>query len=608
MTGSAWSVVVGFLRDVGRLLIRLPRALGRGLAGFWGSLSIIARRRLVAALGVAVVVVLIFAVAIPSLPCSFPGGDSCPPADDAAELVPADALAYVHANLDPETDQYEAAAKLAARAPLFSDQVTALATDLIAGPAGSAVDFDADLRPWIGGEAALAVLAGPGGGADRVDLLEVDDSGGAAAFASSLAGSRGRTEDYEGVELTTGARGISSAEVDGFLVIGSGEGVRAVIDTATGAEGSEPLAEDDAATEIRDQLPEHRLAEAWLSAEGVSELIAPSTGTLSTLTPLLAPGATEGAAASLSASGDALELNVRSELDPEREQASPSFFAAFPAFEPELDSQLRPGTLAYLGFGDPGRTVSALLAQATAQAPGIAESFADLVDSLRGEGGVDIESQLGGALGNEAAIAVEPPPPADAAGEDAAAVVSAPLPYLLFVAAGVDEDRTREALASLQGPLADAVNPGSGLQAPVFGQQEINGVEAHSLRISPVIELTYAVFDGLAAVATDVEGIAGLAEDEGGLDETGLYESATEGFPARPSLLAFLDLGALVATGERTGLAEDPAYATFAGDFRSLAALGLSVGDADGVLATDARLLLREGERGEEPGASVPAD
>ena len=49
-----------------------------------------------------------FGVAVPNLPCQLPGGDSCPPADDAAELVPGDALAYVHANLDPETEQYRA--------------------------------------------------------------------------------------------------------------------------------------------------------------------------------------------------------------------------------------------------------------------------------------------------------------------------------------------------------------------------------------------------------------------------------------------------------------------------------------------------------------------
>ena len=53
------------------------------------------------------------------------------------------------------------------------------------------------------------------------------------------------------------------------------------------------------------------------------------------------------------------------------------------------------------------------------------------------------------------------------------------------------------ALARLQGPLAAAVDPGAGRQAPVFASTRSATSEAHSLRISPTVDLTYAVFDGL---------------------------------------------------------------------------------------------------------------
>ena len=66
--------------------------------------------------------------------------------------------------------------------------------------------------------------------------------------------------------------------------------MRAVIATATGADGAESLADDPAATEVRDELPEHRVAEACVSADGVDELIAGRRGALATLTPLVAPG------------------------------------------------------------------------------------------------------------------------------------------------------------------------------------------------------------------------------------------------------------------------------------------------------------------------------
>ena len=138
--GDVFFVIGDRLRTAGRFLARVPRALARGFGRFWGSLSIIARRRLVAAIGVVVVIIAILALAVPNLPCSFPGGDSCPPPDDAEALVPSDALAYLHADLDPNSEQYKALTDLAGRVPLFSDQAVAAAAGLIQGPRGARFD------------------------------------------------------------------------------------------------------------------------------------------------------------------------------------------------------------------------------------------------------------------------------------------------------------------------------------------------------------------------------------------------------------------------------------------------------------------------------------
>jgi hypothetical protein len=523
---------------------------------------------------------------VPNLPCELPGGDACPPADDAEQLVPADALAYVHANLAEDEHGYASVAELANKLPLLGGQIADRGLDLIPSPGGGRLDFEQAVRPWFGGEAAIAVLTPAGAGVERVNLLEVSDGEGASDYARSLAVGAPRTADYEGVDVTTDERDVATAQVGGFLAIGTEDGVRAVIATATGADEAESLADDPIATEVRERLPEHRFAEAWVSADGVAELIADDTGTLGTLAPLVAPGATRGVAASISADDDGLELALRSALDPERERASPGFFAAFPQFDPDLPERLPSETLAYLGIGDPEQTVTALLSQASAEAPGIAAGFADLVEDLRRGGGVDIEGELLGALGDQAAVTLEPPP----GGAEAAGA----LPYLMFVADGVDENATREALAAL-------------LQGPDLAQEQVSGVETNRLRVSPTIELTYAVFDGLVAVATDPAGVAGLIDDEGGLDEQRLYDRATEGFPDQLSLLAYLDLAGLVTIGEQAGLAEDPLYATFAGDIRRLDALGLAVSDSDDLLATDLRLLVGDPPaRGEGPATPAP--
>jgi hypothetical protein len=141
------------------------------------------RHRIVAGVIVAAVAALIWFVLIPVAPCGFPGGDSCPPADDAIALVPADALAYVHLDVDPESDQFASASLIADRIPLLSR----IAVDAVNGVAGVNVDYGRQIEPWAGGELALAALpAGLRG--ERVLMIEADDTDGAEKFATELLG------------------------------------------------------------------------------------------------------------------------------------------------------------------------------------------------------------------------------------------------------------------------------------------------------------------------------------------------------------------------------------------------------------------------------------
>ncbi|HEX2128900.1 MAG TPA: DUF3352 domain-containing protein [Solirubrobacterales bacterium] len=577
------------LRRVRYMVADVLYVAGRGVASFgrrigglggeigpaWRRLPLGLRQGVAAAVALGVLLIAFVALAVPALPCGFPGGDTCPPADEAAEVVPAEALAYAHVNVDPGTEQFEQLSGTAEAVPGFREQIVARALALIPGPGGEPPDYAADVEPWFGGEAAVAVIPGPSTSTERVVLLEADDAGGARGYAESLAAGLPQPEDYRGVELTTDQRDVATAQVEGFLAVGSRSGVRAVIDTATGAPDATALADDDLASEVRDQLPDHRFAEAWISRDGATDLFT-AGGTLGSLAPFLSPESTDGAAIAISAGEDELRLAVRSALNPEREETSPGFFAAFPSFEPTLTEEFADDSLAYVGIGDPGGTVRELLGQAAAEAPGIASGFDDLVDALRRDDGIDIEKELLPALGDEGAFVVEP---------------NDPIPYLEFVSDGVDEEAARRALAALQKPVAEAVDPGTGLQAPVFTEEQVGGTTAHSLRVSPVVDLTYAVFEGLAAIASDPAGISQLTEGDGGLAESAGFERATEGFEDEVSLLAYLDLRRLIEEGIERGLAQVPAFNTFAEDFRSLDALGLAVRRADDTLATDTRLV-----------------
>ena len=455
----------------------------------------------------------------------------------------------------------------------------------------------------------VVAIVPSGGGAEQVQLLEEGDPDGAADFAASLASAEPLTEDYRDIEISTDSRGLATASVEEFLVIGTTVGVRRIIDVATGAEGSRPLSEQETAGELRDELPANRFADAYLSPAGIETLVADEEGVLSALEPFVDAAASEGVAASIGADDGALELAIRSTLDPERAESNPGFFAAFPAFDPELPQRLSRRTLGYVGLAEPGTTVRELLAQATAEAPALAEGFTEAAERLRDLGDVELEDQLLPSLGGEAAFALQPgggDPTVSESEEAGTAPPAVPeglppgtplaeepgVPVLQFLAEDVDADRARRTLAQLQGPIAEALGGEDSLQAPVFDRRELEGTELQVLRISPTVNLTYAIAGDDLAVATQPEGVEEIVAGDGGLNEDEMFDAATEEFDDEPSLLAYLDLAGLVVLGEREGLAEDPAYALFATEIRRLLAAGLSVASEPTSLESDLRIVI----------------
>ena len=588
MLGAVGDRLRGLRYLIGDLLYalsRFPAAVAGGVAGFWRSLPIVARRRLVAAAGVVGAVLLLAGLVVPSLPCDLPGGDECTPDDDALELVPAGALAYVHVNLDPETRQADQATEVAARMPLVSRQLIGQAvTQLNAGaPLGAASE------PWFAGEAAAVVL-GSGAEAEPVQLLEAGDADGARRYAESLASGVPDSSRYRDVELAEDGQGNASAVVEDVLVLGTAQGVRAVLDVATGAEGADSLADDPVASDALDALPDDRVAEAYLSADGIEAFVSAPASPLSSFEPLLDSASSRGAAVALSAEADGFEIALRSILDPERSEAEPGFFAAFDEFEPELPDQLQPDALAYLGLGRPSDTVAALLRQATVRAPGIAAGFTDLLESLRGAADVDVQRDLLDALGGEAAFALVPRESVD---PDAPTVPStaAATPYLEFLADDVDEERARLAMARLQGPIARSLDPE--ISAPVFEPQSFGEVDAEVLRVSPVAQLVYSIFDSRLLIANDVAAAEWVSDggDEA-LGDADRYRRTVDELPDESALLAYLDLRGLLSYAERSGLGEDTAYSTFAPDLRRLGSAGMAVTQNDDLLAVDVRLMV----------------
>lgn len=563
----------------------------RAYDGAWGHFSQTTRVRILAAGIVVAAVALVWLVLIPAAPCSFPGGDSCPPSDDAIGLVPDDALAYAHLDIDPDTDQGEAARELSSRMPMLSD----LLTGGLMSASGLDADFATRIAPWAGGEAAIALV--PAGTAvGRVALIEAEDSDGADELASQLYGPRQSSTEAAGVEVSVGPRGGAWAIDDGFLIVGRESVVMGLLETPS---GDRLDSADDA--DVIDQLPEDSLAYGYLSADGAKALLA--VRDLEPLDTFIDAAATTGAGAAVSADDAGFHLTLRSDLDSERASESPSFFAALPRFTPSLDGDIGVGSLAYLGLGDPASSAESLLDQARTTSPGLVAAFRRASGDLREQAGLDVAEDLLPILDSEVALSAQPV--SVPAGEQAApgVVADSSTPFVSLLADGVDTAEASRALAELQEPVAKALAPQSDGRVTVFETIQVAGLQAQSLAVSPALNITYATYDDRLVIATNPLGIEQARSIDDGLDTAPAYEQATEGMPETVSLIAYVDLVGLLSLGEQVGLAVDPAYTALAPDLRTLTAAALSVDGGDDQIRTDLNVVV--GPR-QEPQIDAP--
>jgi hypothetical protein len=158
-------------------------------------------------------------------------------------------------------------------------------------------------------------------------------------------------------------------------------------------------------------------------------------------------------------------------------------------------------------------------------------------------------------------------------------------PALVVVARTDDEARARSMLAALELPLEQLFPPASSGpgSAPLFGDQQVAGVTAHELTLTPGLHLDYAVFDGLVVVSTSLDGIAAVARHARALADDPAYRATLSAGPSRVTSLLFLDFSQLLSLGEQTGLTRGAQYRALAPDLRKIRAVGLSStsGEAD---------------------------
>jgi Protein of unknown function (DUF3352) len=522
------------------------------------------RRRLALAAGV-LTAVLAIAVALVLLTG---GSGVMPPATGAATVVPANALAYVSLSTDPGRPSVSDARKMAARFPDWPLLETAALNRLRSVVAGTgSADFTTQIRPWLGKQASLALIAGPNGTAQSLVVLEVAHAARARAFleraGASVAGS------YDGSRIMAYPSGTELAFTGRYLLAGPDAGVRAALDAARGR--ARALAHDPAYERAVAGEPADRVLDAYLPAAGVRQLLAARTGVAGAIGALLDRPALQGAAISLSPSPSGARVQVHSILGGAAARAA--------SFAPTLQSVLPSGSTLMLDVDGLGRAAPGLLsAAATAGIAGNVGPLLRRVGSALTAQGVKV-SRVVSLFDGETAVAISP----------------GPSPALLIVSRVRDQAAAQSELAALEGPVTTLFSPSgsAGGQVPELADRVVGGATIHEVGLGPGLQLDYAVFDGLVVVSTSVSAIDGVAQRSHALSSDAAYRATLPDQPPRLSSLVFGDVSQLLQLGEQTGLTSGAGTRALLPDLSKIRAIGLSSTSGDRDTTTELNLEIR---------------
>lgn len=519
-------------------------------------------RRALAAIGAVVAIVAVVALV---RACGDDDGAGAAPATGAARMVPADALLYAHLSTDGSRPAVRRALELAGRFPSFPRARDAALGRL--SRAGAGLSFEGDVRPWLGEEAALALLNTSGSTAGSLIVLDVTDREKAEAFLAKVAGAP-RRSSYRGTTIQAYGN-ASAAFVDGDLAIGQPDGLRTAIDAAAGRVPS--LAREEVFRRASGDLPAGRVADVYASPEGVARVLAAQGGPLGAAGALLNQPTLQGVSVAVTPEEAGVRLTVHSALDAAANRRLPRA----QSFEPKLIDAVPEDAMAYLGLTRLDRAAQRLLAVGLAGG-GAGRRVTQILQRLRGDlgrrAGVNLREDVLPLFQGEVALWLAP---------------AIPAPVLTLIAATDDEDGTREAFARLQPSLARLLAPAGGGQVPTFVEREVDGTQVFQLRLGPGIEIDYAVFDGKLVVSTSLDGVRSVRRRDGSLAGSESFRAALGERPERVTSLVFLDFSELLRLGERTGLNDSRAYLAVREDLRRVRAVGAAASGRPGESTTE---------------------
>jgi len=477
--------------------------------------------------------------------------------DRVARAVPADAIAYATVYLQPSTGQQLNLALLLGHVPGFADaanldqKIHEIAARFL-GQAG--VDYEADVRPWIGNQLSVALWPGTDDRATPSPILlaAVKDPAAAESGTEAIAAGRGLTsveDTYRGTAIRV-ADGLAWAVLEDLLIASPD---RASLEAALDAEAdARPSLADDAgyAAAVR-RLPADYLASAYLNLAGAAAEagVGARVGGYSTVS------------AALLAEPEGLRLDAVAPFDGSAASAEERVDFAAGSEPSTLAEWLPADTHAMAAIFDVQRaeqTVEEGLAGQPAT-----QGLIDTLNQLRALAafglGINLDADLLALFSSEVAIGVSD------------VMTDAPHGQLLLRpsdagAATASLDRMRDAISGHGGQVSESVAGGSTII---------------SVEVPQVGTVSWAVSDGVIVAGLSPEDVAAaLAAHASGqtLAAGERYRAAWRLAGDRAGNEAFVDIGAIVD-------ASDDALGT-SGDARDIlltvGALGLTAPARDG--------------------------
>jgi len=471
--------------------------------------------------------VLLLLGAVAALAVAGCGGSGSGSSSDApATLVPASAPVYLQATLLPtgstKTNTEGAISTITGDPNPGKKIVDLIDQGLKSSSSASGKTYDADIKPWLGGEAGIYVdsFNANGGDSPAALIAQTKDSGAAQNFIDDVNSGDHTKKSYKGVDYQLDSSGSAEGIVNDFLVSGDESAFKKVVDVS---DGGSALSDNSQFKDAIGKAPDGSIADVYVNVEDFTKAVLDSlpANEQSIVENFAGSAQGQSALASVVPSGDKIEVDINSNgTQPPSGDAS------------QLISSLPADSFVALGVPDLGQQIDQAIN--TFEQSGIPGLSPGAVEAQLQARGIDLKQITG--LGSLGAF-LQGTDPSNAGGA---------------VTIETKDPKGAKKLLSNIATLANATGSAQLRKAP--GGFAINTPQLGLVTIA--VKGSRIVIANTSKAATGASGTAGGKT----LGNTPGYQAATSALGS-DHLSAYVDLQGLFALGlAAQGTAQDPSY------------------------------------------------